>query len=213
MELLAAVRCKSKRDIERFIAALCPREDVKSAIRKLPEPPAAEPQPEALKLCREPACCHAPSSPSHLVVARGVQQPDSERVEVEAPGAARTGTGATSVAVASVQRRAPWSDAAGAAGDPTDPYPSPVRVSGRANDWNQPIERSADANAAGHAMAPAGAHAAPHQVHAKPADERADPLARQRSPLAPGTPGPARPRRRPKCEEPVCTRMASHRRL
>jgi 5-methylcytosine-specific restriction endonuclease McrA len=189
-KLLAAVRFKSKRDIERFVAALCPREDVKSAIRKLPERPAAEPQLEALKLSLEPACDHAPSSPSHLLVARGVQQPDSERVEVAAPGSARIGHSATSVAVGNIQRSAPWSGPAGATGDPTDPYRSPVLVSGRADGCNQPIERSADRNAAGHAMASTGARAS-RRVHAESADELADPLARQRSPLAPGTPGEA----------------------
>jgi hypothetical protein len=181
LELLAAVRCKSKRDIERFIAALCPREDVKNAIRKLPERPAAEPQPEALKLNLEPACGRAPSSPSHLLVARGVQQPDSERVEVGAPGAARIGTGATSAAVGSAERSAPWSEPAVATGDPTDPYPLPVLVSRRADGCNQQIQDSADVNAA-----PTGSHASTRHVHAGSAAELADPLGRQPPPLAAG---------------------------
>jgi hypothetical protein len=188
MGLLAAVRCKSKREIERFVAALCPREDVKSAIRKLPERPAAEPQPAALKLSLEPARGRAPSSPLHHLVACGVQQPDSERVEIGAPSAARIGAGAAS-AVGSARHGAPWSESAGTTGDPTDPYPLPV--SGRADGCNQPIEHSADGDAAGHAMASTGSHGSTAHVHAGSANELADPLARQRPRLAPGHPSEA----------------------
>jgi 5-methylcytosine-specific restriction endonuclease McrA len=189
LELLAAVRCKSKRDIERLVAALCPREDVKSAIRKLPERPAAEPQPEALKLSQEPACGHAPRSPSHLLVARGVQQPDSARVEIGAQGAARGSASATSLTVGSDQRGAPWSEPARASGAATDPYPSPPQVSGRADGCNQPIEHSADANAAGHAMASTGSHASTSDVHAESADKLPDPLVLQWPPMGQGSPG------------------------
>jgi hypothetical protein len=46
LELLAAVRCKSKRDIERFVAALCPREDVKARSASCPngQPPSRSPR-------------------------------------------------------------------------------------------------------------------------------------------------------------------------